>query len=265
METVGQLHEDDTDVFGHRDEHFAEILRLFFFAVVAPVDLGDLGDAFHQIGDLFPEKLLDVVVGIGRVLNDVVQDSGHEGLLVQFQLGKDQRDIQGMDDIGLAGTAHLVFVRVGGQAVRLLDQSHVLGGMIAADLADQAREQFFFRRVGFRQTDQRFLPDQLFHGLVRGQRALAFQHCFLMLICHPASLLSPVIPEKKNENIINLFSVSCNVSRRFEVPVLRGIPEVRDSRRRRTALRLSWSGRVLPLSRRAPRGSPQKRSPDHGK
>ena len=62
VQAVGQLDQQHADVVGDRQHQLAEILRLLG-ALGEEFQLGQLGDAVDQVGDLVAEILLDVLVG----------------------------------------------------------------------------------------------------------------------------------------------------------------------------------------------------------
>jgi hypothetical protein len=72
VETVGQLDQDHPDVGGHRHHHLAVVLGLALVAALER-DLGQLGDAVDELGDLVAEPLPDLVEAGAGVLDRVVQ------------------------------------------------------------------------------------------------------------------------------------------------------------------------------------------------
>ena len=73
VEPVGELDQDDPDVLGHRQEHLADVLGLLLLVAVG-AELGQLGDAVDELGDLGAEPLLDVGQAVLGVLGDVVEE-----------------------------------------------------------------------------------------------------------------------------------------------------------------------------------------------
>ena len=72
MEPVGELDEDDADVLGHGQEHLADVLGLLLL-VGAGAELGQLGDAVHEVRHLGAEALLDGLERVLGVLGHVVE------------------------------------------------------------------------------------------------------------------------------------------------------------------------------------------------
>ena len=78
MEPVGELDEDDADVLRHRQEHLPDVLGLLLLVAVG-AELGQLGDAVDEVGDLGAEPLLDVGEAVLGVLGDVVEERRLDG------------------------------------------------------------------------------------------------------------------------------------------------------------------------------------------
>ena len=100
VQPVGDLDEDDPDVLGHGQQHFAQIFHLLL-GLGGIVDPGQLADPLHQVRHRRGELLGDVLVGGGGVLNGVVEQGRLDGLGVQVQLLRhDLGHSQGMGDEG---------------------------------------------------------------------------------------------------------------------------------------------------------------------
>src|SRR5262245_13769694 len=60
VKPVGELDEDDTDIIRHRQDHLAEIFRLFFF--IAPErDFANFGHPIDQMHDILSELPFELV------------------------------------------------------------------------------------------------------------------------------------------------------------------------------------------------------------
>ena len=129
VQPVGQLHQQHADVAGDGQHQLAEILRLLG-ALGEDFQLGELGDAVHQIGDLLAEILLDVLIGDQRVLDRVVQQRGDDGGHVELELGQDGGHFQRMGEIGIARGAELLAMRGHGIDIGLVEQRLVGVGVI---------------------------------------------------------------------------------------------------------------------------------------
>ncbi len=86
VQPVRELDHDDADVFHHRQHHLAEVLRLGFGAALE-LDLGELGDAIHQLRHFGAEAGVDLLLQGGRVFDDVVQQGRFDGAVVHVQVG----------------------------------------------------------------------------------------------------------------------------------------------------------------------------------
>ena len=81
VQAVGELDQDDADIFGHRHDHLAVVLGLLLFGR-GEADLGQLGDAVDEHGDLVAELLPDLFDrGVG-VFDHVVQQGAGDGGVV---------------------------------------------------------------------------------------------------------------------------------------------------------------------------------------
>ena len=133
VEPVRNFDENYPDVLTHGDEHFPEVLHLLVFlgGVLNP---GQFADAFHQVGNGGREELADLLMGSGSVLNDIVEQSGHNGLGVQLQLlCHDLSHRQGVDDIGLAAFSLLPLMGFLGKFEGGVNLVEVRGGIVASD------------------------------------------------------------------------------------------------------------------------------------
>ena len=112
VEPVAQLDDDDAQVVGHREEHLPDVLGLMHVARLS-LQPAELRHALHEAADLVTELLADVVVRLGRVLGDVVQQRRRDRRGVHPEFGDEHRDRSRMRDVGLAGDALLSLVRLG--------------------------------------------------------------------------------------------------------------------------------------------------------
>ena len=86
MQTVGKLDDHHANVAVHRHEHLAERLCLLIVQVF-DLDLRDLRDAIHELGDLRRELFCDLFFGCSGVFNGIVQERGAEHFDVHAQIG----------------------------------------------------------------------------------------------------------------------------------------------------------------------------------
>src|SRR5690606_21631671 len=137
VQAVGELHQDHTDVLHHGEQHLAEVLRLRL-GLGTELDLGELGNAVDQLGDLLAELLGNLVLYGGGVFENVVQDGGNERGLVHAHSREDAGDRDGMRDVRFAGEALLPLVRLGAEAVGAFDVLHLVFGQVGAHGIEQA-------------------------------------------------------------------------------------------------------------------------------
>ena len=120
VQPVRQLDEDYADVAAHGHEHLPHILHLLFFAA-GVVDPRQLGDAFDDVGDHGAELPDDLLMGDGRILNGVVQQSGNDGILVKTHRNDNTGRRRNVGDIGGTVLTFLLRVGVGGEFKRFAD------------------------------------------------------------------------------------------------------------------------------------------------
>ena len=116
VETVGDLDEDHADVLGHGQKHLAQVLHLLVF-LAGVLDAGQLGDAFHDVGDGRTELPGDILVGETGILNHVMQKRGDNAVLVKAHVC---RDVRRGDTVGDVRAAVLALLAVVGGLCRLI-------------------------------------------------------------------------------------------------------------------------------------------------
>ncbi len=72
VQPVGKLDQDHPQILGHRHEQLAEVLGLLGLGR-GQLELGQLGDAVDEVGDLGAEPLGQLGIARARVLDRVVQ------------------------------------------------------------------------------------------------------------------------------------------------------------------------------------------------
>ena len=96
--------------------------------LVRPVD---------ERADLLAEHLVDLGARDVGVLDDVVQQRRRDGGVVELELGEDGRDLEGMGEVGVAGGALLVAVRLHGVDVGAIEQGLVGARVVLLDPLDE--------------------------------------------------------------------------------------------------------------------------------
>ena len=129
VQPVGQFDQDDADVLGHGQDHFADILRLGLFLGFKR-NKADLGHAVHNVGHFLAEKAFKLIHrGLG-VLHGIVQEPGGDAGGVKTHVGQDVGGFQRMGQIGFAGKPHLPGMGGSGKHVRLGDNRLFLLGEV---------------------------------------------------------------------------------------------------------------------------------------
>jgi hypothetical protein len=123
VEAIGELHEEHTDVAGHRHDHLADVLGLGQLTA-AELELVELGEPVDDPRDLVAELPLDVAEADRGVLDRVVEEGGGQGGGVQTEVGEDRGDGDGVLDVGVTRLADGALVRLGRHLVGVAD----LGG-----------------------------------------------------------------------------------------------------------------------------------------
>ena len=102
MQTVRQFDQYDTDILGHCQEHFSQVLRLNFYLVRLVADLAKFCNAIDKDLHFFTELSADVRIRHLGVLDDIVKKTGGNCLLVELQLCQNNSNAQRMNNIGFA-------------------------------------------------------------------------------------------------------------------------------------------------------------------
>ena len=136
VQPVGQLDEHDAHIGDHGQQHLADVFGLAVFAV-GELDLVDLGDALDDVGHLVAEVGFNFLAGGGRVFDGVVQQAGGDGGRVHLHLRQHFGNFKRMNDVGLAGGAHLALVVLDAELPGLADEADIFTGAIGLDLAEK--------------------------------------------------------------------------------------------------------------------------------
>ena len=113
MQTVRQLNEDHTYVFGHRHQHFTQVFGLRFPAgniFAGPGDLSQTGHSIYQLGHFGAKPGFNIYNRHGAVFYYIMQQGGDDRTGIQLQLRKSQSYLQWMFNIRLSGKPCLAFM-----------------------------------------------------------------------------------------------------------------------------------------------------------
>ena len=89
-----------------------------------------LGNPVHQEGDLRAKPGLQFFQGNAAVFDDIMEQGGDDGVVIQVKVGQEQSGFQGMGDIGLTGQPHLALVALFRKGVSLADELRRIQGQI---------------------------------------------------------------------------------------------------------------------------------------
>ena len=120
VQPIDELDEDHPHIVHRGQEQTPEVLGFGRLAArVAALVVGHLGQRHHQPGHLWPELDLQLLGGGFGVLENVMEQTGGYGLLVELHLGQDPGNGQRVGEIGLARTPDLALVPVSTKDVRV--------------------------------------------------------------------------------------------------------------------------------------------------
>ena len=133
VEPVGQLDEHHPDVARHGDDELAHVLGLRLFARLE-LQLGELGQAANEEGDLVSELGLDLVQRRVGVFDRVVKEGRAEAVDIELEVGGDAGNLDRVDDVGVAALALLPLMLGHRETEGAVEECEVGTGVIAPHL-----------------------------------------------------------------------------------------------------------------------------------
>ncbi len=122
MQAVGELDNDDADVFAHGNEHLAERFSLLV-GKRFHLDLGDLGYAIDQFGNRIAEHIRHLLLCGNGVFHRVVQQGSNKRFDIHVKVGQDNGNLYGMNHECFARFTLLASMHFLGKAKGLFQQS----------------------------------------------------------------------------------------------------------------------------------------------
>ena len=101
MQAIREFHEDDANVFRHRQRHFLKVFGLPELHRVK-LHVGQFADTIDQLRDLFAELAANVFFVDACVFDHIVQQRGHQALRVHVHASENARHRQGVSDVGFS-------------------------------------------------------------------------------------------------------------------------------------------------------------------
>ena len=130
VQAVGELDDDDADVFGHRHDELAEALGLMLGLAVV-FEFFQLGEAVHHVGNGLAEFGGELFFARAGVFKHVVQHAGAQALGVDMPFGQLLGHGHGVGDVGHAAVAELVLVGADAEIAGAVEQVLVFGFQVA--------------------------------------------------------------------------------------------------------------------------------------
>ena len=131
MQPISQFHDDHADIIAHGHQHLAKVMGLGFRMGIE-FNLRQFTDAVYQFRDALAEPAHDFFfIGFG-ILDDIMQDSCSQGLVIHVHVAKNTGYFQGVADIRLAAFAMLTLVRGSAELIGAAYFLDLVGGEVAA-------------------------------------------------------------------------------------------------------------------------------------
>ena len=137
VQAVGELDQQHAHVVGDRQQQLAQVLGLLGLACETRSSFLSLVRPSTSAPISWPNSWsISARVAVG-VLDGVVQQRRRDGGVVELEVGQDRRDFERMGEIGIAGGALLLAMRLHGVDIGAVEQLLVGVGIVAPDPLDQ--------------------------------------------------------------------------------------------------------------------------------
>jgi hypothetical protein len=136
VQAIGELHQQHPHVVGDRKQQLAQVIGLGGL-LGDENEPGELGQPLDQGADVGAESLVDLGAGCLGVLDRVVKQRRRDRRVVELEVGQDGGDFQRVRELGVAGGALLLAMRLHRIDVGPVQHGLVGVGVVALDPLDQ--------------------------------------------------------------------------------------------------------------------------------
>ena len=112
------------------------------------INLAYLGDALDNMRHLLAKFFANIYYRHRRVFHRIVEETGSNGHWVHFHLRQNQRNFEGMGQVGFAGGTALAGMMLLGELVGFANKFKILGRPIGRHPAQQLTELGYREHVG---------------------------------------------------------------------------------------------------------------------
>ena len=197
VQTVGQLDEDHTQIFGHGHEQLAEILGLFGFGA-GKLEIGQLGHPINQHRHLVTKANSYFGIGGFGVFDGVVQKRGDDRRIVKLLFSQNRGNSDRMREIGFARVTKLTLMHLAAIVIGRADERLIGLGVVVAHQRNKVVCRDHRRLIHMRPASRRALAltlrlhqraEQLFFGKIVvaglvGFRTHKQRHCVFFRLVH---------------------------------------------------------------------------------
>ena len=136
VDAVSKFNDDNSDVRGHSDEHFAEVFDIAIDTTV--FEFTEFGDATDHVSNILAEVVADVVESDFCVFWDVMKETGDDDGDWELGVSEDFGGGKGVGDVGNARSAALTFVGLFGKAKSKLEDIEIGIRLVGADFFEES-------------------------------------------------------------------------------------------------------------------------------
>ncbi len=181
VQAVRQLHQKDADIRDDGEQKLAQIFRLGCL-LDHKVKLFELGEAGDQLRDVMTEQTFDLLAGYARILDHIMKQGSDDGRGVDLQIRQDGGDFERVCEIGIAGRARLIAMRLHGVDIGLVQDVFIDIGIVARHPFHELELTHHVRYCLCRQITEIFV--RMLSDRARLQGKLAALHHYRALRSH---------------------------------------------------------------------------------